>query len=215
MELPKYNTERKALIIQEYGRHIQKMINYAISVPEREKRNNLAHGIVAVMEKLNSKNQEISGYKHKLWNQLFIMSDFELDVDSPFQKPDKSLLQQSPPALKYLQKSPKYRFYGNNIQRMIDLAVKWKDDSWKKSLIYIIANHMKKSFLLWSKNTVEDSIIAKHMEDLSGNALSFDPSEVALTNSAVLLKTKAKKRDLSSNNKRGKSKRPLSNNKSL
>ena len=202
MELPKYNTERKALIIQEYGRHVQKMINYAISVPNREKRNELAHAIVSVMKKINPKNQDISDYKHKLWIQLFIMSDFELDVDSPFEKPDKSLWQQSPPALKYLQKFPKYRFYGNNIQRMIELAVKWKEDSWKKSLIYIIANQMKKSFLIWNKNTIEDdSIIVKHMEELSAGALSFDPSEIALTDSSALLKMKTKKKEYYSNSR--------------
>ena len=110
-----YNTERPRLIIPEYGRHIQKMIEKAVLLKDRDERNRTAHSIVAVMGNLFPHLRDVPDFQHKLWDQLFIMSDFKLDVDSPFEKPTPMTLRKQPERLPYPQAHPKYRFYGNVI----------------------------------------------------------------------------------------------------
>ncbi|MBT8257021.1 MAG: DUF4290 domain-containing protein, partial [Bacteroidia bacterium] len=120
-----YNTEREQMIIPEYGRHIQKMINYATSRETKEERNKVARAIIDVMGNLQPHLRDVPDFQHKLWDQLFIMSDFKLDADSPYEKPSKEVLEARPDNLPYPQKRPKYRFYGNNIKTMIDVARTW------------------------------------------------------------------------------------------
>ena len=117
-----YNTEREHLIIPEYGRHMQKMINYAKSRDTKEERNKVAKAIISVMGNLQPHLRDVPDFQHKLWDQLFIMADFDIDVDSPYPKPSKEELYARPEVLKYPQNHPKYRFYGNNIKTMIDVA---------------------------------------------------------------------------------------------
>ena len=154
-----YNTIREELIIPEYGRHIQKMINYASSRESKEERNKLANSIISVMGNLQPHLRDVPDFQHKLWDQLFIMSDFKLDADSPFEKPSKEVLNAKPDPLSYPQNFPKYRFYGNNIKIMIDEAVKWDAGEMKEALVLTIANHMKKCFLNWNKDSVKDQVI--------------------------------------------------------
>ena len=141
-----YNTERTKLIIPEYGRHLHKMIDQALACVNKEERNKIAKAIIGVMGNLNPHLRDVPDFQHKLWDQLFIMSDFKLDVDSPFPLPSKEIFSQRPDKLNYPQNFPKYRFYGNNIKRMIDVAIGWEEGEMKKQLIYVIANHMKKCF---------------------------------------------------------------------
>jgi len=188
-----YNTEREHLIIPEYGRHLQKMINHATSRETKEERNNLAKAIISVMGNMQPHLRDVADFQHKLWDQLFIMSDFKLDADSPFEKPTKELLEERPEVLKYPQNHPKYRFYGNNIKTMIDVAMTWEDGEMKEALTYTIANHMKKCFLNWNKDTVEDEVIFNHLFELSDGTINLKGSEEALTDSAVLMKNSNKK----------------------
>ncbi len=185
-----YNTERPKLIIPEYGRHIQKMVDHAISLEDREERNKCAQSIIAVMGNLNPHLRDVSDFQHKLWDQLFIISDFKLDVDSPFEKPSKEELMERPEPLNYPQNHPKYRFYGNNIKRMIDVANGWEDGEMKDGLVMTIANHMKKCFLSWNKDTVEDSVIFEHLFELSGGKINLKGSNEDLSDSHDLLKNK-------------------------
>ena len=185
-----YNTERPHLIIPEYGRHIQKMVAHAISLPDRDARNNCAKSIIAVMGNLNPHLRDVSDFQHKLWDQLFIISDFKLDVDSPFPKPSPEELAERPEPLAYPQNHPKYRFYGNNIKRMIDVANSWEEGDMKEGLIMTIANHMKKSFLNWNKDTVEDDVIFEHLYELSGGKINLKNSDEDLSNPEDLLKNK-------------------------
>lgn len=113
------------LIIPEYGRHIQKMVDHAISIDDKEERCKVAKSIISVMGNLNPHLRDVPDFQHKLWDQLFIISDFKLDVDSPYEKPSREELQEHPKSLSYPQNFPKYRFYGNNIKRMIDIANSW------------------------------------------------------------------------------------------
>ncbi len=185
-----YNTEREHLIIPEYGRHLQKMINYATSRETKEERNKVAKAIISVMGNLQPHLRDVPDFQHKLWDQLFIMSDFKLDADSPYEKPSKEVLQARPEPLKYPQNHPKYRFYGNNIKTMIDVANTWEEGELKEALVYTIANHMKKCFLNWNKDTVEDDVIFNHLYELSNGKINLKNKEEDLTDSSSLMRSK-------------------------
>lgn len=183
-----YNSDREDLIIPEYGRHIHKMVNQAIECNNKDERNNMAKAIIGVMGNLNPHLRDVPDFQHKLWDQLFIMSDFELDVDAPFPKPSAEVLAAPPTPLDYPQSYPKYRFYGNNIKGMIDVVVGWEEGELKEALVYVIANHMKKCFLNWNKDTVEDHVIFNHLAELSDGKLVLSGKDVALTDSENLIR---------------------------
>ena len=183
---------REDLIIPEYGRHIQKMINYASTRETKEERNKLANAIISVMGNLQPHLRDVADFQHKLWDQLFIMSDFKLDADSPFEKPSKEILNAKPEPLSYPQNFPKYRFYGNNIKIMIDEAVKWDSGEMKDALVLTIANHMKKCFLNWNKDSVKDQVIFDHLYELSDTKIDIRDSKEELLDSALLLRSKKK-----------------------
>ena len=188
-----YNTERTKLIIPEYGRHLYKMIDQALECEDKEKRNNLAKAIIGVMGNMNPHLRDVPEFQHKLWDQLFIMSNFELDIDSPYPLPSKEVYEERPDKLNYPQNFPKYRFYGNNIKRMIDIAVSWEDGEMKKQLVYVIANHMKKCFLNWNKDTVEDDVIFNHLSELSNGKIIYSQNDKPLSESQNLIKLTNKK----------------------
>jgi len=196
-----YNTEREQLIIPEYGRHLQKMINYATSLESKEERNKVAKAIIDVMGNLQPHLRDVPDFQHKLWDQLFIISDFKLDADSPYEKPSKEELQARPEPLDYPQSHPKYRFYGNNIKTMIDVARTWEEGEMKEALKYTIANHMKKCFLNWNKDTVEDGVIFDHLYELSEGEINLKDSVEDLTDSTSLMRTK--KRHSNKKSKKG------------
>jgi hypothetical protein len=203
-----YNTEREHLIIPEYGRHLQKMINHAKSRPTKEERNKVAQAIISVMGNLQPHLRDVPDFKHKLWDQLFIMSDFELDADSPFDMPSKEVLNARPEPLPYPQNHPKYRFYGNNIKTMIDVANTWETGDMKEALMFTIANHMKKCFLNWNKDTVEDTVIFNHLFELSEGKIDMRDCVEDLTDAASLMRSKKrhsnhKKSNHKKNNNRG------------
>ena len=202
-----YNTEREHLIIPEYGRHIQKMINHAVAQESEQERNRLAKAIISVMGNMQPHLRDVPDFQHKLWDQLFIMSGFKLDVDSPFEKPSQEILNTKPDPLHYPQNYPKYRFYGNNIKTMIDVASSWEDGEMKNALIITIANHMKKSFLSWNKDTVEDIVILNHLFELSNGAIDIRKTEEKLADSAVLIKMQRKTNNYKKSNKSKKNNR--------
>ena len=187
-----YNTEREHLIIPEYGRHLQKMINHAVAQESKEERNRLAKAIISIMGNMQPHLRDVPDFQHKLWDQLFIMSNLKLDADSPFEIPTEEMLSVRPEPLKYPQNFPKYRFYGNNIKTMIDVANTWEAGEMKEALEYTIANHMKKSFLNWNKDTVEDTVIFSHLFELSDGKIDLRGSKEDLSDSTSLLKIQRK-----------------------
>lgn len=187
-----YNTEREKLIIPEYGRHLQKMVNYAISIEDKEERNKVVKSIIDVMGNLQPHLRDVPDFQHKLWDQLFIISDFKLDVEAPYPALTKEKLEERPEPLEYPQNYPKYRFYGNNIKRMIDVANSWEDGELKDALIVTIANHMKKCYLNWNKDTVEDTAIFDHLLELSGGKINLRGQIEELSDSSNLLRAKKK-----------------------
>ena len=187
-----YNSDRPDLIIPEYGRHIHLMVEQTIEIQDKDERNKKAKAIISVMGNLNPHLRDIPDFQHKLWDQLFIMSNFKLDVDSPFEKPEEELLSKKPEPMAYPNNSPKYRFYGNNLKKMIDAANNWDEGQMKDALIYNIANHMKKCFLNWNKDTVDDNVIFDHLNELSEGKLSVKEELLPLTSTEILLKMKSK-----------------------
>src|SRR5690554_1771284 len=187
-----YNSLRQKLIIPEYGRHLHKLIDAAIIKEDREERNKLAQYIISIMGSMNPHLRDVPDFQHKLWDQLFIMSDFELDVDSPYPIPSRELLNKTPETLAYPQNFPKYRFYGNNIKYMIDVANQWEEGEMKTALIRVIANHMKKSYLSWNKDSVKDEVIFQHLYELSDGKIKLSDSSEELSDSSDLLRTNKK-----------------------
>lgn len=185
-----YNSERTHLIIPEYGRHIQKLVDNCMKLEDREERNKMARAIVDVMGNLQPHLRDVPDFKHKLWDQLFMMSKFELDVDSPYEKPEKEVLQAKPEPLEYPRAASKYRFYGNNIQTMIDTALTWEEGQAREALYFTIANHMKKCYLNWNKDTVEDIVIFKHLKELSLGKIDLADTEEVLSDPKDLIKKK-------------------------
>ncbi len=202
-----YNTERSGLKLPEYGRHVQKMVDYAITIEDKEARNRTAKSIISVMGNMNPHLRDVPDFQHMLWDQLFIISDFQLDVDSPYPKLLKEELEERPEPLKYPQNFPKYRFYGNNIKRMIDEAIRWEDGPKKDGLILTIANHMKKSYLSWNKDSVEDIVIFDHLYELSDGKIDLRKRDEDLSNASDLMKTKKRFSSSRKNYKTGRRKR--------
>jgi hypothetical protein len=176
------------LAIPEYGRHIHKMIQQVLAEENKEERNKQAQAIIGIMGNLNPHLRDVADFQHKLWDQLFIMSNFELDVDAPFPKPDAEVLAAPPTPLAYPQSFPKYRFYGNNIKGMIDVIVDWEEGDLKEALVYVIANHMKKCFLNWNKDTVEDKVIFGHLAELSNGKIVINTEDEVLSASENLIR---------------------------
>jgi len=187
-----YNSERKHLIIPEYGRHLQKMVEEAVEIEDDKERNQVAKSIIAVMGNMQPHLRDVPDFQHKLWDQLFIISDFKLDVESPFPKPTREMLEERPEMLGYPQNFPKYRFYGNNINRMINEVKDWEEGPLKEGLVLTIANHMKKSYLNWNRDTVEDEIIFEHLRELSGGKINLKNADEDLSDASSLIRNKKK-----------------------
>lgn len=192
IEYLEYNSQRPHLIIPEYGRYVQKLIDQITVIEDREKRNKGARYVISVLGNLNPHLRDVPDFQHKLWDQLFIMSDFKLDIDSPYPIPTRDVIALKPERLNYPQNFPKYRFYGNNIKYMIDVACKWEDGELKNALIIVIANHMKKCFLSWNKDTVTDEVIFQHLLELSNGKLNLTTTTEELSTSQNLMKVNKK-----------------------
>ena len=162
-----YNTERVRLYIPEYGRNVQKMVNYLKTIEDREKRNQQARAIIKVMEILNPSVHLQEDYEHKLWDHLFIISGFDLDVDAPYPMPAPESMNQRPEVVPIKKKPIKANHYGRNIESMIDLIAEKEDGEVKTSMIRSLGIYMRQQYLIWNKDTVSDETIFQDIEKLS------------------------------------------------
>lgn len=181
------------MVISEYGRNIHKMIDYIKSVKDRDKRNQLARATINVMGQLNPHLRDVNDFKHKLWDHLFIMADFELDVDSPYPVPSKEILTRKPEPLQYATNNVTFKHYGRHIERMIEKACEVEDGYMKETLVKLIANHLKKSYLTWNRDDVTDEEIAEHLSILSDGKLNLQDNVRLHQTSDILAKNKKKK----------------------
>ena len=162
-----YNTERKSLKLPEYGRNVQKMVEYLRTIEDRDKRNEQARAVVKVMEIVNPQVHLQENYEQKLWDHLFIIADFNLDVDSPYPMPSPDKFT-APPAMIPLKKKPvKTIHYGRNIESIIDLIAETPDGDVRTAMIRSLAGYMRQQYLIWNKDTVSDETIFHDIETLS------------------------------------------------
>jgi hypothetical protein len=147
------------------------MVHSIIAIEDREKRNHQAKSIIEVMGNLNPHLRDVPDFKHKLWDHLFIMSDFHLDVDSPYDRPSKESFEEKPEMLKYSDNNIKLRHYGKILPQIIKRTIDLDEGEYKDFLVFTIANHMKKSYLTWNKANVEDEVILKHLSQMSDDKL--------------------------------------------
>ncbi len=180
-----YNTQLPKLEIPEYGRNIQVMIDHCVTIEDREERNKCARAIIQIMGQLNPHLRDIADFTHKLWDHLFLISKFQLDVDSPYPKPNAETFTTKPKTVSYPANKIRYKHYGKTIERIIDVAKTYQEGPEKKELSRLIANHLKKSYVNWNKDSVTDDVIFKQFKEMTNNELVIDES-AALTHANEL-----------------------------
>lgn len=197
-----YNSQRKKLALPEYGRNIQNMVNYLFTIEDKDRRNRSAQTVIDVMGNLYPYLRDVAEFKHKLWDHLAIMSNFELDIDYPYDPPTPDILTEKPKIVPYNQHRIKYKHYGRTMELMIEKTNELEGEE-KEAMIELLANHMKKSYLAWNKDAVEDNKIFKDLILLSNGKLEID-KDLKLTETKLLLggKNKKKKSTQSKSHKR-------------
>ena len=168
-----YNTSREKMIIPEYGRHIQKLINHAVTIEDDMKRNEMVLAIVDVMGQLNPHLRDVSDFTHKLWDHVHIMSDFKLKVNSPYPIPKKEQFEEKPRIMSYPENNIRFKHYGRGVEKLIEKAVEMKEGEEKQALVESIANLMKKHYLSWSRKTVDDKQILSDLKRVSRGKLEL------------------------------------------
>lgn len=180
-----YNTSRKKLVLPEYGRNIQRMVDYAKTIEDRTRRTQFAYLIVSVMGSMNPTLRDVADSKHKLWDHLAIIANFDLDIDSPYPPPSIETLNAPPSRVPYQHNNITYKYYGRTIEKLIRKAADMQPGKERDALIKLTANQMKRSYVLWNKENVADEIIFEHINELSDQKLT--PQPFALINTRELV----------------------------
>ncbi|MEO5649321.1 MAG: DUF4290 domain-containing protein [Ginsengibacter sp.] len=174
VENMEYNTTRNHLTIKEYGRHIQKMVEYVLTIEDREKRQKNAYALIELMGFLNPHLKNVEDYRHKLWDHLYLISDFKLDVDSPYPVPTEAILRAKPDRLPYPKRHPKYNHLGKNIEIVIDKALHEEDAEKRQGFANAIAYYMKLTYSNWHKELVHDDNIQSELSSITQGELEFN-----------------------------------------
>lgn len=169
-----YNSNRKKLVLPEYGRHIQKMVDYACTIEDRDERTRFARAIISVMGNLFPHLRDVSDFKHKLWDHLAIMADFKLDIDFPYDPPARENFQATPDPILYNQGNMTFKHYGRLVEQMIKEASEMEEGPLKRHLIMLIGNHMKKSLSNWNKDNATDERILNDIQRLSNGKIKIE-----------------------------------------
>ncbi len=204
-----YNTARNKLTIPEYGRNIQKMVQHVVNLEDRAERTAAAKRIVEIMANMHPQVREESDYLHKLWDHLYFISDFKLDVDGPYPPPEKEVIERRPEKLQYSEDNIRFKHYGKHLEKMIQYVSELEEGPEKKELTLMIANQMKRSYLNWNRDSVSDKMILKQLEELSKGKLKLDEDVQLVSTSEVLAgtRTKKKKNTQNKNNNNGRRKK--------
>ena len=208
-----YNTRRPQMIIPEYGRNIQKMVAHLKSTSEKSERNKIAEAIIGVMGQLQPHLRDIADFKHKLWDHLYIIADFDLDVDSPYPTPSRATIFEKPEKMDYPNKKMRFKHYGKSIEDLIAVAITLDDGDEKNALTGTILNLMKKSYLTFNRDSVDDELIANDIQRLSDKKLKVPSGFIFITTKDVLAMTPKKKHThTNSKNYKGSNNKPKQNN---
>lgn len=202
-----YNTTRPSLLYSEYGRNIQNMVKYIKTLENKEERNKHAQAVIDLMGFLNPHLRDVADFKHKLWDHLFIIADFDLDVDSPYPIPSRESLDTKPERVPYPSNKIKYKHYGKTVELMIERAKEITDEPERKSsMVASIANFMKMSYVTWNKDSVSDESIINDLKILSQGELVLDENvnlnkvEVRNTSNKTRQNNNFKQRNNNNNN---------------
>ncbi len=201
-----YNTARPKMLIPEYGRNVQKMIDHAVSLEDRDERNKVVQAIIKVMGELKPELRDVEEYTPKLWNHLFIMSDWKLDVDSPYEQPNRETLSKPPEKVDYPQSPIKIGHYGKNVEKMIGCALEMEEGEEREALVKTIACMMKQFYLTFNSTSIEDDMIGDHLSKLSKGKIVLDDLSFLPSTSSVL-----KTHGLSTNNNNNSNKKQSKN----
>jgi len=181
-----YNSTREKLLIPEYGRNIQKMIHHIKTVDDKDKRTRMAHAVVAIMAQMNPQQKEATDLYQKLWDHLHIIAGFDLDIDSPYPPPQPETLDRKPSPIAYSTGGIRYSQYGKHIQNIIEKVAELEDGEEKTILTRVIANHLKKSYLSWNRDSVTDELIVQHLAELSKGRLQVTDDMKLLNTNEIL-----------------------------
>ncbi|MBS1529824.1 MAG: DUF4290 domain-containing protein [Bacteroidetes bacterium] len=169
-----YNSTRNKLILSEYGRNVQNMVKYIVELPTKEERNRYAQVVIDLMGFLNPHLRDVADFKHKLWDHLHIISDFKIDVDSPYPKPSLEAIHMKPEPLKYPHQRIRAKHYGKTIELMIEKAKTIEEPERKQHMVQAIANFMKMAYVQWNKDSVADEIILADLNNMSRGELKLE-----------------------------------------
>ena len=187
-----YNTEKEKIAIPEYGRCIQEMIKKLPEIEDREQRTEAAKYIISVMVQMNPQIKESSDWEHKLWDHLYIISNYQLDVDSPFAPPTIESQRKKPQHIGYQNNDIKYGHYGQYLIKMIEAASQEENDEVREALAYSLASQMKRNYLDWNKSVVNDQVILDDLKNISGGRLVIGEESKLNSTSDILGKVKQK-----------------------
>jgi hypothetical protein len=189
-----YNSQRPKLIVPEYGRSVQKMALHLLTIEDREKRTRMAKTLVHIMGQLHPEIKDAPDARPKLWDHLHIITNYELDVDSSYPKPSREVLEKKPDPMQYAQEKIPYKHYGKHIIKIIEAVSDMEEGIEKENLTQAIANHLKKAYLTWNRDSVTDEIIADHLAKLSKGNLKLSESARLHETSDILARQRSKKK---------------------
>lgn len=175
-----YNTQEKKMALPEYGRSIQNMVDYAVTIPDKAERQRCANTIINIMGNMFPHLRDVPDFKHKLWDHLAIMSDFKLDIDYPYEIVRPESLHQKPDQIPYDKQRIRHRHYGRIMDRLIKIAAEMPADSKRDDLVALICNHLKKDYITWNKENVDDRMIANDLSQMSDGKLQMTDNVMRL-----------------------------------
>lgn len=169
-----YNTTRNMLVIREYGRNVQKMIEFLLTIEDREERQKNADTVIELMGMLNPHLRNVEDFRHKLWDHLYLISNYELDVDSPYPTPSPEKLKEKPDPLPYPKRYPKYKHFGKNLEKVVDKTLEETDETKREGLTQYIGNYMKLAYANWQKESMHDDMIRSELADMTKGELIYE-----------------------------------------
>jgi len=190
-----YNTQRPQLNLPEYGRTIQKIVDFCCAIEDKEERTKASYSLIGIMGNMNPHLRDVSDFKHKLWDHLAIMSDFKLNIEWPYPLPDLELINEKPKKLPYSENNFRFKHYGKFIEQILNKLNGIEDPKEKQALLEIMANHMKRSYMVWKREAIPDEIVFRELLMLTNNSIEI-PEDLKLNEFKDVL--------ISNNNKKGK-----------
>jgi Domain of unknown function (DUF4290) len=200
-----YNTQREGIILKEYGRNVQKLVNYIRTIPEKEKRTKMATTLIELIKQLAPVVKEPHENPQRMWDDLYIIADFNLDIDNPFTTPDRTILFKKPRTMEYPQSDVRFKHYGKNVERLISEAVKKEDPTEREEAAIYLGKLMKTFYSNWNKETLDDSVIVKDLQSMSKGKLILDLEKVREENLFEKLYREQRKPSQNDNRREGSS----------